>query len=168
MSQSGSKCFLLFIALLVGCSQKKSTPAIEPLPPIRPFLEVQPRALEMLRRIASGQKNLGDEWYVRLEVVWKPTAKIEVQIDKKAPGPTDFMIEADGLKCVMAIAQKPYLKGAYIEVVQSADKVYFDVTFPNQDEHDRAAASKWLRMENARRDEQTAKDPKGKDKSQAK
>ena len=43
---------------------------------------------------------------------------------------------------VMATAQKPYLKGAYIEVVQTKDTVYFDVTFPNQDDRDSCTSQK--------------------------
>jgi len=146
---------LLLFILVAGCSNKTSTPSTTAaLAATRPFLEIQPRAVDMLRRIAQSQK-LGYDWYVRLQVVWKPTAKIEVQIDKKQPGRGDFTIEADGLKCVMAAEQKPYLKGAYVEVVQTNDTVYFDVTFPNQDDRDRATASEWLKTEEAKRDERT-------------
>jgi hypothetical protein len=104
----------------------------------------------VLRQIAVDQK-LGPDWWVRMEVVWKPDAQIEVNLERKPPGPGDFSVEADGLRCVIRSDQKVYLKGARVELAWAKDGAGFDVSFPNRDANDRQAAAAWLKGENDRR-----------------
>jgi Fe-S cluster assembly iron-binding protein IscA len=105
----------------------------------------------MLRQIAAEQK-LPDPWWVRLGVRWDPDPIIELHIDRKPPGSDDFTTEAGGLNVVLARDLLTYLRGSRVEFVEEKeDAVGFDVTFPNQDADERAAASKWLREEKAKR-----------------
>jgi Fe-S cluster assembly iron-binding protein IscA len=132
------------LALVAGCGPKATTHVIQVPPTTRPFVEVEPKARELLAGIAT-EKKLGDEWCVKLEVVWKPDAQIEVNLERKA-GAKDFVVEADGLRFAMAADQKVYLKGAYISVSEVKGGVAFDVTFPNRDARDRQLAAEWLKQ----------------------
>jgi Fe-S cluster assembly iron-binding protein IscA len=134
---------LVAALLLAGCSQKPAaTPNADPgRPP--PFVEITPVAKDVLVRVAAEQ-NLGPDWWVRLNVVWKPDPRIEVTMEKKPPGPADVVHEANGLRVVMAADQTAYLKGSLIDLVQEADRVGFDVTFPYRTDRDRELANHWL------------------------
>jgi Fe-S cluster assembly iron-binding protein IscA len=110
-----------------------------------------------LRQIAVDQK-LGTQWWVRLDVVWKPDAQIEVNLDRKPPGPNDFVVEADGFRCVMSEEQKVYLKGSRVELFWTNEGAGFNVSFPNRDTNDKVAAAEWIKGENAKR--KSAEKPK--------
>jgi Fe-S cluster assembly iron-binding protein IscA len=129
---------------LAGCSDKPA-PVIVPVTP-RPVVEVSPEAAKLLRNIAI-QSKLADPWWVRLSVSWHPDPFIHVDLDRKLPGPDDYTTEATSLKVVFARELMAYLRGSRIEVIQTADGVGFDVSFPNQNAGEREAAGKWLREE---------------------
>jgi Fe-S cluster assembly iron-binding protein IscA len=95
---------------------------------------------------------------VRLEVVWKPDAQIEVSVVRNSQSGADHHVEADGLRVVMADSQKTYLKGARIALIELPVGIAFDVTFPNRDARDRELASQWLRSEQANRKPNPGKD----------
>ena len=108
-----------------------------------PFVEVTPVAKEVLVRVAAEQK-LGPDWCVRLNVVWKPDPRIEVTLERHPAGPADAVHEANGLRVVMANDQTPYLKGARIDLIQEADRIGFDVSFPYRTDRERELANRWL------------------------
>jgi Fe-S cluster assembly iron-binding protein IscA len=139
---------IVFLAALVGCSPKPpATPAATPAaaPAVsRPFVEVTPVARALLGKVAADQK-FGADWWVRLNVVWKPDAQIVVTVEKDPPGPADEVHEANGVRVVMPGDQAVYLKGARIDLVEDEGGWAFDVTFPHRDARDREAANKWLR-----------------------
>ena len=103
-----------------------------------------------LLKIADDQR-LGNQWWVRLDVVWKPDPQIEVNIEKTPPGPHDFVVESRGLLVVVSDNQKAFLKGAQVTLVGDGGLAAFDVTFPNRDESDRKLAAEWLQKEKAKR-----------------
>ena len=134
----------VMLVLVAGCGPKAATHLISgPLSP-RPFVKVDPFARDVLAHIAADQK-LGPEWWVRLEVAWKPDIQIEVNIEKKRPGPNDFVVDADDLHIVMADEQKVYLRSALISMHEVKDGIVFEVTFPNRDAADRQRATHWLK-----------------------
>ena len=133
----------MLLLLAAGCSPKPTTPAVAPASPPLPFVEVTPVAKEVLVRVAAEQK-LGPDWFVRLNVVWKPDPRIEVTIERHPPGPGDEVHEANGLKVVMANDQTPYLKGARIDLIQETGRIGFDVSFPYRTDRDRELANRWL------------------------
>jgi Fe-S cluster assembly iron-binding protein IscA len=135
---------------LAGCSPTTSTGVAPDPPKPAPFLEISSGARAVLRQIATDQQ-LGPEWWVRLEVVWKPDAQIEVNLDRKPPRASDLVVEANGLQCVMAVDQRDYLKGARIDLFTTNEGIGFDVTFPHRDSRDRQLAAEWLRRETAKR-----------------
>jgi Fe-S cluster assembly iron-binding protein IscA len=143
--------FIVLLAI-VGCSPKPTTSAVSPPGPPPPFVEITPVAKEVLVRVAAEQK-LGANWCVRLDVVWKPDPRIEVTIERHPPGPADVVHEANGLKVVMAADQTPYLKGSRIDLIQEADRLGFDVSFPYRTDRDRKAANRWLVEQAERRAE---------------
>src|SRR6476659_915140 len=105
--------FVVAAMLLAGCGQKATTHII-PLPAESPpIVEIEDDARDLLVRVARDQK-FGNEWWVRLEVVWRKEAQIDVTVERQPPGPKDFFVEADGLHVVMPEEQKVYLKGARI------------------------------------------------------
>jgi Fe-S cluster assembly iron-binding protein IscA len=140
------------LAALAGCSPKPAAiPATAPAPtPARPVVEVTSAARELLTKVAADQK-FGPDWSVRLTVVWKPDAQIEVTVEKDPSGPADEVHEADGVRVVMARDQAAYLKGALIDLVEVPNGWAFDVTFPHRDAGDREAASQWLRERSAKK-----------------
>src|SRR3954468_7210458 len=97
----------LLLAALAGCSPKPAaSPATVPAPP-RPVVEVTPVARQLLTQVAADQK-FGPDWWVRLSVVWRPAARIEVTVEKDPPGPADEVHEADGVRVVTARDQAAY------------------------------------------------------------
>jgi Fe-S cluster assembly iron-binding protein IscA len=142
---------IVFVWILVaGCESGRRTPAVSEAISPRPFVEVTPSAREILLRVAADQK-LGPDWCVRLEVVFKPDARIEVNLDRQPAGKNDYQVEVDGLRVVMVDNQKTYLKGARIGLIESPNAFAFDVTFPNRDDRDRELASRWLHTESEKR-----------------
>jgi Fe-S cluster assembly iron-binding protein IscA len=136
---------VLPIAALAGCAPKPAaTPAAAPAVAPQPFVEVTPVARQLLAQVARDQK-FGPDWWVRLRVVWKPDAKIEVTVEKDAPGPADEVHDADGVRVVVDRDQAVYLKGVLIDLVGIENGWAFDVTFPHRDDRDREAANQWLR-----------------------
>lgn len=143
-------CFISIAIVIAGCSQKATTTIAPAGQRSKTFVELTPQARDGLRLIADKQ-NLGDNWSVRLEVVWKPEAQIEVNIDRKPPSDRDHVVNVDGLRVVMAEDQKVYLKGARVDLFWVKDGAGFDVTFPHRDERDRELASKWLKERDEKR-----------------
>src|SRR5262245_64750569 len=91
-----------FIPIVLGvaaCSPKDApTTTIAPAGQrTRTFIEITQEARDGLRLIADRQE-LGNDWSVRLEVVWKPESQIEVTIDRKPPSEKDHVINVDGLR----------------------------------------------------------------------
>ncbi len=140
----------IVLVLFAGCGPQATTHLISVPANPRPFVEVDPFARDVLTHIAADQK-LGPEWWVRLEVAWKPEMQIEVNIEKKKPGPNDFVVDANDLHVVMAADQKAYLKGALISMHEVKDGIVFEVTFPNRDAADRQRASQWMKREAEKR-----------------
>jgi Fe-S cluster assembly iron-binding protein IscA len=124
------------------------------------FVEITAEARDGLRLIADKQ-NLGEDWSMRLEVVWKPDAQIEVTIDRKPPSDRDHVINTDGLRVVMAEDQKVYLKGSRVDLFWAKGGAGFNVTFPHRDERDRELASKWLKEQNEKRKNEVPGKSKG-------
>ena len=56
-------------------------------------------------------QKFGNQWWVRLEVVWRKEAQIDVTVEKNPPGPNDFFAEADGLHVVTPEEQIEYASG---------------------------------------------------------
>lgn len=136
--------------LLAGCGQKATTHII-PLPAESPpIVEIEDDARDLLVRVARDQK-FGNEWWVRLEVVWRKEAQIDVTVERQPPGPKDFFVEADGLHVVMPEEQKVYLKGARISLLQGKNGWAFDVTFPYRNDSERQSAAEWLLRETEKR-----------------
>lgn len=152
---------VLAIALAAGCDQKATTHIIVVPVETSPIVEIEPDARTLLAQVARDQK-FGPEWWVRLEVVWRKEAQIEVTVEKQPPGPSDFFIEADGLHVVMPDDQRVYLRGARVSLLKAKSGWAFDVTFPYRTERERQAASEWLlrETENRKLEPPTAK-PKG-------
>lgn len=141
-------CTLVILLPAIGC-QDKATPGVAlPLPP-RPVVEITPEARVWLNKIAADQK-LGPDWWVRMTVVFREQPEIEVALDRATPRKDDVVVEADGLRCVMAADQKVYLKGARVDWIKGKTKAGFDVTFPHRDVRDEDRASEWLRQETAK------------------
>lgn len=140
----------IVLVFLAGCQPKTTTTSTSVPAVPKPFVEVEPVAREVLIQIAADHK-MGLDWWVRLEVVWKPEALIEVNVERKRPRATDFVVEADGLLFVMAEEQKTYLLGAHVSMRELKDGAAFDVTFPNRDGRERSLAHEWLERETARR-----------------
>ena len=140
----------VMLVLVAGCGPKAATHLISVPANPRPFVEVDPFARDVLTHIAADQK-LGPEWWVRLEVAWKPEIQIEVNIEKKRPSPNDFVVDAGDLHIVMADVQKVYLRGASISMHEVKDGIVFEVTFPNRDAADRQRAAQWLKRESEKR-----------------
>jgi Fe-S cluster assembly iron-binding protein IscA len=136
----------LLVATLAGCSPKPSAAPVSP----RPFVKVTPIARQLLTKVAADQK-FGPDWWVRLNVAWKPDARIEVTVEKDPPGLADVVHEADGVRVVVANDQAVYLKGALIDLVEEEKGWAFDVTFPHRTARDREAANEWLKTESARK-----------------
>lgn len=135
---------VVLLVALAGCTPKPPvTSTAVPTAP-RPFVEVTPVARQLLTKVAADQK-FGPDWWVRLNVVWKPDAQILVTVEKDPPGPADEVHEADEVRVVMPGDQVVYLKGALIDLVQAEGGWAFDVTFPHRTDRDREAANEWLR-----------------------
>lgn len=145
---NGCFVFLFVVSLIPGCSQPPPPQAVPVTP--KPVVEVSPRAERLFRQIAAEQK-LAEPWWVRLSLRWTPDPFIEVHLDRRPPGVGDYATDAGTLKVVMARELLTYLRGSRIEFVEEENATGFDVTFPNQDADERAAASKWLREETAKR-----------------
>jgi Fe-S cluster assembly iron-binding protein IscA len=144
-----SRLVPVLLVALAGCSPKPpATPSAVPTTP-RPFVEVTLIARQLLTKVAVDQK-IGPDWWVRLNVVWKPDARIEVTVEKDPPGPADVVHEADGVRVVVANDQAAYLKGALIDLVEEKSGWRFDVTFPHRTARDREAANQWLRERSAK------------------
>jgi hypothetical protein len=145
------RLFVIFaVAVLAGCTSRTTSTIPSAAEAPRPFLEVSTQVREVFRQVAVDQK-FGPEWWLRVEVVWKPDAQIEVNLERKPPGAGDFVVEANGLRCVMAREQKVYLKGARVDLLWAKESAVIDVSFPNRDGRDRLAAAEWLKSENAKR-----------------
>jgi Fe-S cluster assembly iron-binding protein IscA len=140
----------ILLAAVAGCSPKPpATPSAVPTTP-RPFVEVTPIARQLLTKVAVDQK-LGPDWWVRLNVVWKPDARIEITVEKDRPDPADAVHVADGVRVVVANDQAVYLKGALIDLVEEKNGWEFDVTFPHRTARDREAANQWLSERSVRK-----------------
>lgn len=138
------------LVFLAGCEQKATTYIISVPPDSSPIVEIEPDARNLLAQVARDQK-FGPEWWVRLEVVWRKEAQINVTVEKHPPGPNDFFIEADGLHVVMPEDQRVYLRGARVSLLQGKSGWAFDVTFPYRTERERLMASEWLLRETEKR-----------------
>jgi hypothetical protein len=147
--------------LLAGCEQKATTHIVSVPVESSPIVEIEPDARDLLAQVAGDQK-FGSEWWVRLEVVWRKEAQIDVTVEKQPPGPNDFFVKADGLHVVMPEEQKAYLLGARISLLKSKKGWAFDVTFPYRSEREQQLASEWLDRETMKRNtRQTEQKPKG-------
>jgi Fe-S cluster assembly iron-binding protein IscA len=150
------RCSLLLLASLLaaGCDSKPTpvaTPAtVAPSTPPPPFVEIDAFTAEFLAKLAEAQ-GFGNDWSVRLEVVWEDIALVKVYLDKKAPGKDDHVVEAQNLRVVMSNEQKVYLKGAKVRFFEVREGAGFDVTFPNRTEQDSEMANEWLKKENKKR-----------------
>jgi hypothetical protein len=149
------------IVLLTGCDRKATSHVIPVPAESTPTVEIDDDARDLLVKVARDQK-FANQWWVRLEVVWRKETQIDVTVEKNPPGPRDFFVEADGLHVVMPEEQKVYLKGARISLLRGKNGWAFDVTFPYRTDRDRQMAAEWLLRETEKRKAgQPAEKPKG-------
>jgi hypothetical protein len=138
------------LLLIAGCDRKATTHVIPAPAQSAPIVEIDDDARDLLVKVATDQK-FAKQWWVRLEVVWRKDAQIDVTVEKNPPGRKDFCVEADGLHVVMPEDQKVYLKGARISLLRGKNGWAFDVTFPYRTDRDHQLATEWLLRETERR-----------------
>ena len=102
-----------------------------------------------MKQIASEQK-LGEEWWLRLDLVWQPDAQIVIQMVRERPGDADVVHDADGIRCAMPRELTTYLKGVQIEWIEEKPKGRFNVSFDHQSSAEREAGRRWLREQEER------------------
>jgi Fe-S cluster assembly iron-binding protein IscA len=148
------------LTALAGCTSP-STPLItKPLP--KPPIEVSPVARQVLQQIATEQK-LGDDWWLRFDLAWRPDAQIEIVMVRERPAETDLVYDADGIRCVIPKELTAYLKNVRVEWIEEKPKGRFDVSFANQSSAEREAGRRWLREQEEQR-KAAAKDSTSKSK----
>ena len=143
-------CLLIATSLtaLAGCTSPSTPQVIKPLP--KPPIEVSPLARQVLQQIATEQK-LGDDWWLQFDLVWRPDAQVEITMVRERPGETDFVYDADGIRCAMPKELTTYLKNVRVEWIEDKPKGRFDVSFANQTSAEREAGRRWLREREERR-----------------
>jgi len=140
--------FVCFVVPSMGCTSK-STPVIsKPIP--KPPIEISTEARQLLRQIAVDQK-LGDNWWLRLDLVWLPDAQIEIHMVRTPPTETDVVYDVDGIRCVVPDELTTYLKHTRIVWIEDEPKGRFDLSFENQSSAEREAGRQWLREQEERR-----------------
>lgn len=138
----------LLVLAAIGCSSKP-TPEVS-LPYDRPLIDLSHEAREVLPKIAKETK-LGNEWWLRLDLVWKAEPQIEIHLTKKPPGPDDIIVDSKGVRCIFARELKTYLTGVRILWEENPNGAGFDISFDDQTTAEHEASQRWLRAEIAKR-----------------
>jgi|GEM_PF-6785981 len=136
------------LTALAGCTSQSTPQISKPLP--KPPIELSADARQVLKQIASEQK-LGDDWWLRFDLVWRPDAQVEITMVRERPGETDFVYDADDIRCAMPKELTTYLKNVRVEWIEDKPKGRFDVSFANQTSAEREAGRRWLRDQEERR-----------------
>jgi Fe-S cluster assembly iron-binding protein IscA len=142
------------LTALVGCTSPSTPQVSKPLP--KPPIELSADARQILKQIASEQK-LGEDWWLRFDLVWRPDAQVEITMVRERPGETDLVYDADGIRCTMPKELTTYLKNVRVEWIEDKPKGRFDVSFANQTSAEREAGRRWLREQEERRKAATSK-----------
>jgi Fe-S cluster assembly iron-binding protein IscA len=140
--------FVAVAGVAVSCSPKSTPEVSRPIP--KPPIELSPDARQVLKQIASEQK-LGDDWWLRFDLVWRPDAQVEITMVRERPGESDFVYDADGIRCAMPKELTSYLKNVRVDWIEDKPKGRFDVSFANQTSAEREAGRRWLREQEERR-----------------
>jgi Fe-S cluster assembly iron-binding protein IscA len=138
---------VFLIAILVGCSAK-STPEVS-RPYVRPMIDLSAEAREVVAKIATETK-LGNDWWLRLDLVWRSEPEIEINLTTSPPGPNDTVTDSLGVRCVLARELKTYLTGVRIVWDENNKRGRFDVSFDDQTTAEHQASQRWLREETAK------------------
>src|SRR5262245_15860993 len=138
------------LTALAGCTSPSTPQVSKPLP--RPPIEVSHEARQVLQQIVSDQK-LGDNWWLRFDLMWRPNSQIEIHIVRTPPTESDFVYDADGIRCAMPKELTTYLKNIRVEWIDEQPKGRFSVSFDNETPAEFEAGRQWLQEQAQRRRE---------------
>ncbi|MBA4063178.1 MAG: hypothetical protein C0501_05590 [Isosphaera sp.] len=163
MSRARTTAALVPLLALVGCSGAASPPAaaVEPAPAPRElvYFEVTPAAARELAAAAREAKV--DRWWVRYEMVPGGCTGVLNKLWMETAPPTDgeFEYRTGGVAVIMLKSQRDLVQGTRIDFGQKGGETGFTVTSPHAGARTKAAVSKWVEDEAAKRGPVSPADP---------